>query len=115
MRICSSKQIALFLKDERGVEFGGSGNDQLRRRSRSVQHRTLANRDQRLSSAAVRAENVVCRDPATAKAAVDGGDLNSFAAQDRRRHTITDLAIHQLLEVDRQRVSQLTRRAKTIF
>src|SRR5215813_4832918 len=106
MRVCASKQIALFLEDERRVEFGGSGDDQLCRGSRSVQHRALADRDQRLSRTAVRAKNVVGCDATATKTAVDSGDLNSFAAEHRRGHAVTDLAVHQLLEMHRERVSQ---------
>src|ERR1044071_2412033 len=115
MRIGATQQVAIFLEHERGVEFCGSGDNEFRRRSDCMQHRTRANAGERLSRAAVCAEYVVGRDATTTETAVDRLHLDRLVAQDRRRHSVTHSSGQQLLEMIRELVAQLARRAITIL
>src|SRR5919205_2782429 len=116
MRIGASEQVAFFLENERRVELGGSGNDELRRWSYSVQQRRArSNTSERLSRAAVRAKHIVCSNATTAKAAVDCLHLHRLDTRDRRGHSITDSSRQQLFEMIRELVSQLARGPVTIF
>src|SRR6185369_15469652 len=105
MRIGSTQQVAIFLENERGVEFSGSGNDEFRRRSDRVQHRTRANAGERLSRTAVCAEYIVGSNATTAETTVDRLHLDRLVAQYRRRHSVTHSSRQQLLEMIRELVS----------
>src|SRR5438132_12919681 len=61
------------------------------------------------------AENIIRCDATAAEAAVDGLHLYSLATKFLRRQSITNLSGHQLLEMFREHVAQLARRAKAIF
>src|ERR1043165_156284 len=115
MRIGATQQVAIFLENERGVEFSGSGHDEFRCRSDGVQHRTRADPGQRLSRAAVSAEYVVGSNATTAETTVDRLHLDRLVAEGRRRHSVTDSSGQQLLEMIRKLVAQLARRAITIL
>src|SRR6185369_3360061 len=116
MRIGASEQVAVFLENERRVELGGSGNDELRRRSHSMQQRRArADTSQRLSRTAVCTKHVVGCNATTAKAAVDRLHLHRLDACYRRGHSITDSSRQQLLEMNRELISQLARGPETIF
>src|SRR5688500_17230421 len=99
MRIRASQQITLFLQDERRVEFGSSGDDELRSRSRRVQHRTGADCRQRLPRTTMRAENVVRRDTPAAETAIHSQDLNRLAAYRRAGHSVANQPVIQVVEM----------------
>src|SRR6185503_18360907 len=111
MRVGASKQVAVFLQDERRVEFGGSSNDQLCSRSCSVQRGARSHGCERLSRTAMRAENIIGCDTATAKTAIDSCDLNSLAAEHWGRHSETDESFHQPVEMIGELVAQIARGA----
>src|SRR6185369_6155057 len=116
MRIGASEQVAVFLKDERRVKLSGSGNDELRRRSYSLQQRrACSDTSERLSRAAVRTKYVIGSNATTAKAAVDSLHLHRLDPCYRRGHSITDSSRQQLLEMNRELVSHFTRSPETIF
>src|ERR671913_236400 len=98
MRIGAPQQIAIFLKDERCVEFGGSSDDEFRSRSHSVQQCTRANCRQRLPCATVSTKHIVSSNASAAKTAIDCLYLNRLIAECGRRHSVTDPPRHQLLE-----------------
>src|SRR6185369_4773065 len=100
MWICASEKIALFLQDERSVEFGRAGYDEFRGGPNRMQQRARsAHSSQRLARATMRAENVVGSNPSTAKTAVDRLHLRGLATDNRGRQAVTDAARHQLLEM----------------
>src|SRR5215213_1362954 len=116
MRIRASEQVAVFLKNERRIELGGSGHNELRSRSHSIQQRRArADTSERLSRAAVRTKHIVSSNATTAKAAVDCLHLHRLHARYRRGHSITDSSRQQLFEMNRELVSQLARSPETIF
>src|SRR6185369_6160455 len=112
MRIGASQQVAIFLENERRVKLGGSGHYELRRRSHSVEQRARTHCRERLTRAAVRAENIVCRNATAAETAIDRLHLDRLAAQHRRGHTVTHASRHQLLEMYCELVAQFARGAE---
>src|ERR1041384_7027530 len=111
MRIGASEQVTVFLKNERRVEFSGSGDHELRGWSHRVQQRRArSNTSEWLSCAAMSTEDVVGRNTSTAETAVDSCHLHRLNARHGRRHSITHSTRHQLLEMNRELVSQLARR-----
>src|SRR6185369_12690532 len=115
MWICASEQVAFLLQYERRIELGRPGDDEFRSRSRRVEHRTRTSGHEWLACAAVCTEHVVGSNASAAKTAVDGVHLRRFAADVRRGHAVVDPALQQLLEMMHELVSQLARRAETIF
>ena len=89
MRIGATQQVAIFLENERRVEFSGSGDNEFRRRSDGVQHRTRTDAGKRLSRATVSTEYVVGSYAATTETTVDRLHLHRLVAQYRRRHSVT--------------------------
>src|ERR1044072_1471754 len=116
MRNGASEQVAVFLKNERRVELGGSGNDELRSRPYSVQQRRArSDTGERWSPAAVCTKHIIRSDATTAEAAVDCLHLHRLDACYRRGHSITDASGQQLLEMNRELVSELARGPETIL
>src|SRR6476659_804719 len=116
MWICASEKIAIFLQDERSIEFGGAGDDEFRGRSSRVQQRARgANSSKRLARATMRAENIVGGNASATETAVDRLHLRGLATNNCGRQPVTDPPRHQLLEMISEFVSQLARRAKAIF
>src|ERR1041384_4968677 len=115
MRIGATQQVAIFLENERGIELSRSGNDEFRCRSDGVQHRAGTDARDGWSPAAVSAEYVVGSNATTAETTVDRLHLDRLVAQCRRRHSVTHSPGQQLLEMIREFVAQLARRAITIL
>src|ERR1700755_2832857 len=98
MRIGTSEQVTIFLKNERGVELSGSSDDELCCWPHRVQQRRArSHTGERLSRAAVSTEDIVARNTSPAEAAVDRLHLHRFDARHRRRHSITHSSRNQLL------------------
>ena len=80
MWICATKQVAVFLENERRVEFSGSGNDEFCGRSDSVQHRARSDASERLSRATVSTKDIVGSNTTTAETTVDRLHLDRLTA-----------------------------------
>src|SRR5215211_652767 len=115
MRIGTSEQIAVFLKDERRIKLGGSSDHKLRRRSHMVQQRTRADCRQRLSRSAVSTKHIVSSNAPTAKTAIHCLYLDRLIAERRRGHSVAYPSRDQLLEMICKLVSQLARGSVTIL
>src|SRR5687767_4201311 len=89
MRIRPANEIIVLLQNERGIQFGGSGHDQLCRGTGSTQCCTRANSCQWLSCTTVRTENIVSSNPPATKTTVNSLNLNCLATELRSRHPIT--------------------------
>ena len=116
MRIGAADQIALLLQNERCVELSRSSDDQFRRRPRCCKVALAPTAGEWLAGATVGAEHIVGGDSSTTKPAVDRLHLHSLAAEYRRGHSVTHASGHQVLEMDRERVSRMSpAEAKTIL
>src|ERR1051326_5335723 len=70
--IRASEQIAVFLQDERSVEFRCAGNDEFRSGPGRMRQRTRrTDSRERLARSAVRTEDIVDSDAPAAKTAID--------------------------------------------
>src|SRR5215213_9723950 len=115
MRIGTSEQVAVFLENERRVELRGSSDDELRSWSHRMQQRARSETCERLSRATVRTEDIIGSNAATAETAVDRLHLHCLTTEHRRRHSVAHSSRHQLLEMNRELISQFARRSETIF
>src|ERR1043166_3375989 len=105
MRVSTTKQVVVFLKHKRRVQFSCSRNHQLGGRTRSAQGCARTKSSHRLTRAAMRAENIIGGDTSTAKTAIDRLHLNSLATNLRRcakRH----LSGHYSFQMTRERIAQ---------
>src|ERR1700752_2509232 len=99
MRIGTTQQVAIFLKDERSIELSGAGDNQFCCRSDGVQHCTRADTGERLSRTAVSTKDVVGCNATTAKTTVDRLHLDRLVAQCRGGQSVTNFSVNQVVEV----------------
>src|ERR1044071_8437330 len=105
MRIGASEQVTVFLKNERRVEFRGSGNHELRCwPHRMLQRCARSNTSGRWPRATMCTEDIVSRDTSTAKTAVNRCHLHRLNTRNLCRHSITHSSRHQLLEMNREKL-----------
>src|SRR6266478_8246613 len=114
MRIGAAYKVVIFLQHKRSIKLRGAGYDEFCRLPRRIQRRTRTSSGHRLARAAMRTENIVGCNAATAKTTEDCLHLRSFAA-DLRRSAVGYLSVHQFLQMRSQRVAHLTGGRETIF